>query len=412
MNIWFFNQYASEPSLGVPGRHFFLARELSQLGNKLTIITSSHTHLRLKTKKINGFWSKTNSNGVNYLWFQVLKYNSSTSLIRVLNWFIYSLSILLTPLIIRAKPDVIVYSSPSPFGFITCYLLSKLFNCKLIFEVRDIWPKSLVELGGINASNPVIKLMSMIEKFAYRSSDRVWSNLQYSYLHMIKNGLNGKENFSWFPNGVTVDFDEVSFADYEITESYLQLKELKEKKKIVGYIGTIGNANALNNLLESAIILNNKNVAFVIIGNGNEKKKLIEFVNKNELKNIYFFEAVPFKLVNKHIELFDICFLGTKNIELYKYGIASLKLPEYMLCKKPVIHAALISVVEVANCGIRVKPDSPYDLALGIEKLLLKTSEELNILGLNGMLYASNVFNYKNIARSMEEELIELKAAS
>jgi len=52
------------------------------------------------------------------------------------------------------------------------------FNAKLIFEVRDIWPLSVIELGNISSKNPLIKLMSWCEKFAVNKADFIVSTLQ------------------------------------------------------------------------------------------------------------------------------------------------------------------------------------------------------------------------------------------
>lgn len=37
------------------------------------------------------------------------------------------------------------------------WLLSKWYKAKFVFEVKDIWPQTLVEIGGYNPKHPFIK---------------------------------------------------------------------------------------------------------------------------------------------------------------------------------------------------------------------------------------------------------------
>jgi len=52
------------------------------------------------------------------------------------------------------KPDVIVASSLSPLTVVNGFLLRKRYRCRLVFEIRDIWPLTITEEG---ASVPAIR---------------------------------------------------------------------------------------------------------------------------------------------------------------------------------------------------------------------------------------------------------------
>ena len=70
------------------------------------------------------------------------------------------------------KPDAILYSSPALVGFLGVkYLSNEYPDARLVFEVRDIWPLTLVELGGYSPKHPFIRLLQWIEDKAYRDSD-------------------------------------------------------------------------------------------------------------------------------------------------------------------------------------------------------------------------------------------------
>ncbi|TCV26774.1 glycosyltransferase involved in cell wall biosynthesis [Vibrio crassostreae] len=406
MNIWFVNQYASNPELGAPGRHYFLAKSLKKYKCNVTIIASSFNHLRKINKTFGGLVKTEFVDDIRFLWFRVFSYNKSSSLLRVLNWVLFSIGLLFTPFILK-RPNIIVYSSPSLFGYYACYFLSKIYKCKLVFEVRDIWPRSLVDLAGINESNPLIKFMSITERFAYKSSFRVWSNLQFSYRHMLNNGLKCKSKFSWYPNGVQPELYNIEHSKKPISESYRDICEIQKSQFVIGYIGTLGEANALDNFLKAIKYYNDVHgdSAFVIIGNGYKKESLITYAESNNIKNLYFFDSVDFLDVKYYINLFDVCFLGTQALQLYEFGVASLKLPEYMLSQKPIIHASYNSAVENADCGIVVLPDKPRDLAEAFSQMKSLPDSEREAMGLKGMNFAMTTFNYEAIAYKMYEEI-------
>ena len=52
-------------------------------------------------------------------------------------------------------------------------MLAKVFKKPFIFEVRDLWPQVLVDLGGLDNNNILIRILSLIEILLYKNSDCV-----------------------------------------------------------------------------------------------------------------------------------------------------------------------------------------------------------------------------------------------
>ena len=123
------------------------------------------------------------------------------------------------------NPDVIIVSSASPLPIWKAYLWSKRFNSKLIFEVRDIWPLSLMELGQIKKYNPLIILLQITENFAYKVSDYVVSVLPKAFEHMKHHGLE-KQRFKYIPNGINLQ---------PLPKKILQLKMARLKLAMQGH---------------------------------------------------------------------------------------------------------------------------------------------------------------------------------
>ena len=89
----------------------------------------------------------------------------------------------------------------APFSIFPSWILSKIFKSKLIYEVKDIWPLTLIEVGGISSNHPFIVLMRWFEKFAVKNSDTVVSNLPNYNAH-VKDNLKVHRAVEWISNGV------------------------------------------------------------------------------------------------------------------------------------------------------------------------------------------------------------------
>jgi glycosyltransferase involved in cell wall biosynthesis len=327
--VWFLNQYASTPKFGIPGRHYYIGKELSMLGTKVKIFSAKNTHLNLHEKKIRGPEEKVNPK-FSIFFFKTFKYRSSASFLRVVNWMVYLLHCLSLPWWVKSRPDVIVYSSPSLPGFLSAFLLAKYYRAKLIFEVRDIWPLTLVKLGGYSPRNPLILALGVIEKFACLKADRIVSNLPlFSLYAQERFGLGAKVQF--IPNGIDVgEFNGHPGPDIHGIRSRLK------NKFVVGYVGSIGKANAVDTLVDAARCSQSDEIHFLIVGNGEHQKLLRS--SAVDLRNITFINAVPKTEIISILSSIDVGYIAQTPIEIYKYGVASLKIPEYLIMGKPVIH--------------------------------------------------------------------------
>ncbi len=392
-NIWIINEYAGSPYHGMEFRHYYLGKELVKLGNRVTVVSSSYSHLFKNLPKE----QRENIDGVDYLWLGTFDYGESHDKRRVLKWFLFMFKVFFLPFSLQ-KPDVIIVSPMAPFPILPAYFLSKFYGVELIYEVKDIWPLSLIELGGFAPSHLFIRLMSWFEKFALKKSDVIVSNLQ-NYGEHMKNDVGIKRDFEWISNGV--DLDDIAQA--EPLSSELQNKIPKDKF-IVGYTGTVGVANALDSFCEAAKILeNNREILFVIVGDGQEKEKLVSRYEK--LGNILFIESIPKKQVQSMLSLFDACYIGLKRENLFKYGVSPNKLYDYMYSAKPVLYAidsGENNIVKTAECGMSVEAENPEAIAQGIEKLY-KMGDKREELGKNAKAYILEHFTYDKLAQKYQK---------
>lgn len=397
--FWIINQYSSTPDIGVGGRSYYLAEELALQGHQVYLITSSFNHLQRVHPKVKKWFLVDNIQPrFNVVWIKVPKYQEAHSKMRVFNWFYFSNSLKKLTKLNLSKPDVVIYSSPSPIGFLGSKYLSNHFKVPFVFEVRDIWPLTLIELGGVSKKHPFIRFMQWIEDKAYKDSDLVISNLMNSVEHMQDRGMDINK-FHWIPNGISLG----EMLNKQPLSKYI-IDSIPAKKFIIGYTGTLGVANATDELLKTAKILSNhEDIHFLLVGNGKEKASLISYAQQNSLNNITFIDAIPKTQVQSMIEHFDVCFIGSQNKRIYKYGVSPNKVPEYLYSGKPIIfsYSGQGDPIESVNAGLTVEAGDPQAIANAILHLYNLPKKKLIELGENGRKLALEQYDYSKLAKKL-----------
>ncbi|MBU1667501.1 glycosyltransferase family 4 protein [bacterium] len=403
--IWFFNDYAGSKYHGMEFRNYYVARELLKLGHKVIIVSASYMHLFKKLPKIDGEYTFENIDGIEYIWIDVPHYTTSTDKKRVWKWFVFVKKLYGLPVDKMGKPDYVIASPMAPFLIKPAYHFAKKFNAKLIYEVKDIWPLSLMELGGYSKHHPFIFLMQKFANYAYEKSDLTITVLSNAFNYMQKHGLVA-EKFKYIPNGISLEDMEENKKLNSIT-----LASLPKESFLVGYTGTIGIANALDSFVESAEYLKDyPSIKLLLIGEGKEKIKLKSIVLEKQLTNVCFIDEIPKNEVQSLLCFLDVCYIGLQKKLIFEYGVSPNKLFDYLYASKPILYGVndKKSIVEKSQSGVTVFSDNPKSIADGIIKLYKLNEEERTQMGKNGKKYVLKHHTYENIAKEFIKTLEEL----
>lgn len=379
--VWIINQYASTPDTGMGGRHYYMARELARQGCRVYLVMAGTHHLLRDTESLDEDFRLDEVDGFTVVRVHVPSYSGAHSKQRVINWFLLSWRIRKLAKVLPHPPDAILASSPSPFIFLGAQALAGRFSARLVFEVRDIWPLTLMRLGGMSPRHPLIRLMQRVEDKAYREADRVVSNLENAVEHMVGRGMDPAK-FCWIPNGVSLD--EVGCRE-ELAPEIEQ--RLPKDGFVVGYTGTLGLANAMEYLLDAADILRDyPDITFVLVGEGDGKQALQEQATRRGLDNVHFIGRIPKVQIQTMLNFFDACYIGWLKEDLYHYGIGANKIPEYLYSGKPVIHgySGGCDPVRKFAAGVSVEAENPQALADGILQLYNAAASERVDMGRRG----------------------------
>jgi glycosyltransferase involved in cell wall biosynthesis len=400
MKILIVNHYSGSAELGMEYRHYYLAKELQSLGHDVRIVASRFSHLRMSQpdRRLNG-WSE--HCGIPHLWLAGCRYRGNGAR-RVLNMlgFADSLWRKAPGIAKEQKPDVVLTSSPHPFSAYGAARLARLAGARFIFEIRDLWPLSLMELGSMSARNPLIRMLDHAEAYGCRHADKVVSLLPCVHRYMRQREV-PEDKWVVIPNGVLLSEWTEPWADLSGGAPEVLADLRAQGLSIVGYAGTHGFANALHVFLDEAKRMAGEKVAFVLAGGGLEKAGLQRRAQAEGLRNVWFLDAVRKEQIPMLLQWFDVAYVGLHRQPLYRFGIAPNKLSDYMMAGRPVLMAGDSGndAVSEAGCGLTVKPEDPQAVAHGIRTLLALSEDERKAMGRRGREFALKNHTYAVLAQ-------------
>ena len=364
MKILYFYQYFSTSNGSWGTRvHEFTQEWVKNPNVEVKVVTSLYYKSDLKHK---GFISKENFDGVEVDVLGVKVNNKDGFVKRIYSFLAYAFFSSFYALF--GKYDVAIASS-GPITVGVPGLIAKwVRRKKLVFEVRDLWPKGGIELGVIK--NPIlIWLAYRFEKFCYWSAELIVT---------LSPGMMS-EVLLKEPNKRVVSITNV--ANIELFSSPcevdLSVYGLKTKQYAV-YTGNIGIVNNVEWMVEAAKLLTEvkSNIKIVLIGDGQLKKSLELRKKLEKIDNLVFLPLMPKTKLVGFIQnsFFSLVPLANKPILATS---SPNKLFESLAAGVPVIITTknwMKHFVEDNAVGYYVNPDSSEDL---FKFLMHKDHEEL-----------------------------------
>ena len=403
--IWILNHYAIPPNMPGGTRHYDLSQELIKKNFEVTIFSSGFSHEKKNYFKL--FKGKPyiveNYGKLKFVWLKTAPYRKYNYK-RILNMLSY-LFRMLTVAHNFSKPEVIIGSSVHPFAVIAAWLLSKKYKSKFVFEVRDLWPQTPIDMGVIKDNGIIAKLMYAWEKFMYRRAEKIIVLLPNAKKYIEDKGIS-TEKVVWIPNGVNLE----RFDNPIPLNSNFEINTFLKKsngKFIVMYTGAHAPANGLDIFLESASYfqINDSEIQFYLIGDGVEKDRLQKESIKRHLNNIYFFPSVLKGEIPALLDYADLLVQSFAPIDVFKYGISPNKIFDYLAAGKPIIMSVktINNIAEEAKAGIIVDPGNAKAFIEGIIRIKKLSLQDRKILGDNGRKYVEKYHNIKLLADRLYE---------
>lgn len=395
MKIWILNHVALKPNEKGITRHYDLAKEMVEEGHEITIFASSFLAYLFRWRDPKRKNYRENVNGVIFEWVWTLPYRGNGPR-RLLNMISYLFTALYRGMKLKEQPDVVVGSSVHLFACLAGYFLSKWKKARYIVEIRDLWPRTLIDFGAISEWHPLAIMFGLIERFVYKKAERIIVTLPGAHQYITSLGI-PREKIYYIPNGINLERKRELSYKPSLEEEILNIR--KKHRKIAMYVGAHGMANALFTVVQSAQYVNPDEIAYVFIGEGPEKPKLME--DAKPFANIYFFDGIPKNEVLSTLALADVLLVSMLNTQLYKYGISLNKLNDYLLSGKPILFAGNVynNIVGEARAGLTVEPENPEAFAKGLIALANLDEEEQSAIQQSSYEYLSENHDMKKLAQ-------------
>lgn len=282
--------------------------------------------------------------------------------------------------------DLIFTGSGPPTQGVVVGLAKKFSRKKkVIYNLQDIFPDSLVTSGICNEESFLMKIGRRMERFTYRNADYIITITDDMKANVIKKGVDPQKVCvvrNW------IDVEKIVPISSKTNKLFDELN-LERGKFYVVYAGNIGKVQGVEVILEAAELLKDKkNIHFVIFGNGSEEENIKK--RAKVLSNLSVFPLQPIERVSEVYSLGDVSVISCRP------GTGGSGMPS----KTWTIMAAGTSIIASFDLGGEMErtireADCGYTVPAGDEKALAEkilelsnSSDEVKRLGNNARRYA------------------------
>ncbi|MFN0063055.1 MAG: glycosyltransferase family 4 protein [Myxococcaceae bacterium] len=403
MRILYVSQYFP-PEMGAPAaRVSELAAAWVRAGHEVTVLTGFPNHpTGVIAEGYQGRWfMRERVEGVSVVRVPIYAAANQGFFRRVLSYVSFALSACVVGPFVVKRPDVLIATSPQLLTAVAGAWLSWLKRVPFVFEVRDLWPQSIVAVGALPASHPLIRLLERVEMALYRWARRIVVVTDSFVTELVSRGVPEKK-LCVVKNGVDLEL----FSPQPRDEALRATLGIQRHELMCLYVGTHGMAHGLGTLLDAAEGLRDRpEIRFVFVGEGADKVALKARAQALELKSVQFVDQQPRERIAQFLAACDVACVLLKASPLFKTVLPS-KLFEIMGSGRAIllgVDGEARQLVKEAQAGVYAPPESADDIAQALITLCDAGLREK--LGRNGRRYVEKHFSRELLAKRYLDEL-------
>ena len=306
---------------------------------------------------------------------------------------------------LRARPDVVVGTSPQFFCALGAYAIARRLGVPFVLEVRDLWPESIVAVGAVRRG-AAIRLFEALARFLYRHADHLVVVTDAFAREVVALGAPA-ERVSVLKNGADLD---VYGAPLDAARLAALRAELGvDGRFVAAYMGTIGMAHRADVMLDAAALC--PDVLFLVIGTGAERAALNARAEALSLPNFRLVGKQPKERMPYLLALADVSVVHLRDTPLFETVIPS-KMFEAMATGRPVVlgvRGEAQAIVEASGAGVAVPPEDAAALAAAVRRLRDDPAEYAR-LSAAGPPFVRAHFDRRVLARRYWQILTDINA--
>lgn len=404
--VWIVNHYADAPDRASGTRHFDLGRRLVSRGDDVTIFASGFSHVTGREERLSRWrlYRSERFDGVRFIWLRTLPYRGNGRR-RQLNM----LSFLLVFLVVQvrvARPDAIIGSTVHPFAAFGGWVAARLRRARFLYEIRDLWPQTLVDMGALRIGSPGERLLRGIEAFLVRRAVVVITLLPGVTNYLTDRGLPA-DHVLYIPNGVDLEaFDRTEDGDpaarHTIPATFEAIDALHRDGRLVfGYVGALGLVNDVETIVQAARLAEARapgTVGLIVIGDGPERPAIERSLTG--VAHVRLVDPIPKRLVPSVLRAIDVGIVHATATPVYRFGISFNKLFEYMAARRPVLFAcsSAYDPVALAGAGTSLPPSDATAMAKAFVAMAAAAAPDREKMGNAGRDYVADEHEIEALA--------------
>jgi glycosyltransferase involved in cell wall biosynthesis len=377
--IWILNHYATNSFYNKGGRHYWFADKLINKGYNPIIFCANTRHSTDDVIDIprNEKYTTSFSENIPYVFVKTTPAlgNGLDRIKNMILFYINLLSVANEYARLNGKPDVIIASSVHPLTMVAGIQIAKKFKVPCICEIRDLWPEAIFAFNKAKATSILGRLLATGEYWIYKKADALIftkeGDTDYIKEKKWDKEQGGKIDLNkchYINNGV-----DINAFNRSIKENVVDDEDLNSEKFNVVYAGAIRPVNDVGKILDAALILkDDKDIQFLIYGDGNQRKMLEQKIADVGLTNIKMKGHINKKYIPYILSKSSVNILNYSQTQFnWSRGNSSNKLFEYMASGKPIISTVKMgySIIDKYKCGFELEQSTPEELAKTINKI-------------------------------------------
>lgn len=390
---FFYPEYISSATLP-----FDTAQNLSKKGYKVGVLCGYPKE----------YWNgrnvpkKENVDGIDIQRINYVQLDRKSVIGRVVNYFSFVFSMLFHIRKAKAYKTIFVYSNP-PLLPIIALMCKKLYGTKVVFVSYDVYPELAIRANMISENGMTAKFFKFLNNKLVKKVDKIVAvSTDMEEFFVNKRGV-PEESVCVIPNW----YEDCSVKEHITTDV---IDFIPKDAFVISYLGNLGTCQDENVILETAELLNEDNIFFLIVGHGNKMDTVKEIIENKRLDNIKvlpFLHGDDYETVLERSNAFWVTLIP---------GLAGLCAPSktyaYFMSGKPVITTMddtmeIVKDVVDNHAGITITSGENIKAAQQIRKF--KEDKEMLIeMGKNARKIFENKYEKKKCLQQYEKLLKEM----
>jgi len=363
MHVLYLHQFFATNAASTGTRSYDFARLLVARGHRVTMITGLHSggDMAMEGARV---VRRLEIDGIDVHVLNVPFSQNWGGLKRAVSFLSYAALASKAALTVD-RPDLI-YATSAPPTVAVPAIMARLFRgVPYVFELRDVWPESLIAVG-LDEKSLSVKALRALNRVTFKGARSV-TTITPGFRSLLEKRYGvPPEGLVVIPLGADGSLFPEAPGAVEPSSATLRHPPIGADDVLVVYAGTFGRVNHLDYMLDVAALLKDRDdIKLLLIGRGSDRDHLAERREREQLHNVVIRDPVPKKELARVLHTADVGVNCVRDGEQNRVAFPN-KVFDYFFSGLAVLTTApaegggcLQDLVEGERCGAGVDATRP-----------------------------------------------------